>query len=295
MMPLWRSMLFVPATAERHLQKAHLRGADALYLDLEDSIAPSQKSAARARTRDAARHAGQTGTPVLVRINRPWRMAIADLEAAIWPEVSGIHLPKIDSAAHVRVIEEVMTELEAERGLSPRVLTILIETPEGLANVREIAKASPRIRALSLGGEDFAAAIGMPEPDEAALLPFMQQVQLAAREAGVLAHGYPGSIANFTDLDTYRASAERARRLGFDGGACIHPAQVPILNDAFSPTAEEIADAESLLAAYDKALASGEGAIEHKGRMIDIPVANRARRILAMCDPAARAGRGQPE
>lgn len=288
MTPHWRSILFIPATAERFIAKAAERGADALYLDLEDSVAEAEKPAARTRIRDAARTMGAGGTPVLVRINRPWRHAMADLEAAVWPEVAGLHLPKVECAYHVHALEEVMAELEAERGIeTPLCLTILIETPRGLANVREIAAASPRIRAISLGGEDFAEAMGMPEPDDETLIPFMQQVQLAAREAGVLAHGYPGSIANFTDLDAYRASAERARRMGFDGGACIHPAQVPILNTAFAPSAEEIADAEALVAAYDAALARGEGAISFRGKMIDVPVANRARRILALRDRLA--------
>ena len=110
---------------------------------------------------------------------------------------------------------------------------------------------------------------------------------MAAREAGILALGYPGSIANFSDLDAYRADIARARALGFDGGSCIHPAQVAILNEGFAPTSKEIAEAEGIIAAYDAALALGEGAVAYQGKMIDIPIADRARRTLAQRDRIA--------
>ena len=289
MLPLWRSSLFVPATSERFIAKAHLRGADAIKIDLEDAVAPTEKARARTLVPSVAASVGQAGADVLVRINRPWRMAVADLEASVGADVNGIVIPKIESADHVVFLEEIVAELEAERGLAPghTCFTLQIETAKGFLNVREIAGASRRNKAISVGNEDFAHMLGMPETISEALIGAMQTVQMAAREAGILAHGYPGSIANFSDLDAYRADIARARALGFDGGSCIHPAQVAILNEGFAPTAVEIAEAEGIIAAYDAALARGEGAVAYQGKMIDIPIADRARRTLAQRDRIA--------
>ena len=289
MLPLWRSSLFVPATSERFIAKAHLRGADAIKIDLEDAVAPTEKARARTLVPAVAASVGQAGADVLVRINRPWRMAVADLEASVGADVNGIVIPKIESADHVVFLEEIVAELEAERGLAPghTCFTLQIETAKGFLNVREIAGASHRNKAISVGNEDFAHMLGMPETISEALIGAMQTVQMAAREAGILALGYPGSIANFSDLDAYRANIARARALGFDGGSCIHPAQVAILNEGFAPTAKEIAEAEGIIAAYDAALARGEGAVAYEGKMIDIPIADRARRTLAQRDRIA--------
>ena len=286
MLPLWRSSLFVPATSERFIAKAHLRGADAIKIDLEDAVAPTEKARARSLVPAVAASVGQAGADVLVRINRPWRMAVADLEASVGADINGIVIPKIESADHVVFLEEIVAELEAERGLAPghTCFTLQIETAKGFLNVREIAGASRRNKAISVGNEDFAHMLGMPETISEALIGAMQTVQMAAREAGILALGYPGSIANFSDLDAYRADIARARALGFDGGSCIHPAQVAILNEGFAPTAVEIAEAEGIIAAYDAALARGEGAVAYQGKMIDIPIADRARRTLAQRD-----------
>ena len=288
-LPLWRSSLFVPATSERFIAKAHLRGADAIKIDLEDAVAPTEKARARTLVPAVAASVGQAGADVLVRINRPWRMAVADLEASVGADVDGIVIPKIESADHVVFLEEIVAELEAERGLAPghTCFTLQIETAKGFLNVREIAGASRRNKAISVGNEDFAHMLGMPETISEALIGAMQTVQMAAREAGILALGYPGSIANFSDLDAYRADIARARALGFDGGSCIHPAQVAILNEGFAPTALEIAEAEGIIAAYDAALARGEGAVAYQGKMIDIPIADRARRTLAQRDRIA--------
>ena len=289
MLPLWRSSLFVPATSERFIAKAHLRGADAIKIDLEDAVAPTEKARARTLVPAVAASVGQAGADVLVRINRPWRMAVADLEASVGADVNGIVIPKIESADHVVFLEEIVAELEAERCLAPghTCFTLQIETAKGFLNVREIAGASRRNKAISVGNEDFAHMLGMPETISEALIGAMQTVQMAAREAGILALGYPGSIANFSDLDAYRADIARARALGFDGGSCIHPAQVAILNEGFAPTAKEIAEAEGIIAAYDAALARGEGAVAYQGKMIDIPIADRARRTLAQRDRIA--------
>ncbi|MEM6624054.1 MAG: CoA ester lyase [Pseudomonadota bacterium] len=287
-LPLWRSMLFVPATSERFAAKAHTRGADAIIVDLEDSIAASEKGRARSILPQVLRQVGQGGADVVVRINRPVRLAVRDLEVAVVRQVQAISLPKTESASHVELMSEVMAEIEADRGLTTgdtRIIA-LIETVEGFANLSEIA-AHPRVVAVTLGGEDFAAALGMPSAEAEQMRPYLREIVLAARGAGKLALGYAGSIANFSNLDGYAADIAEARAMGFDGGSCIHPAQVPVLNKGFAPSAEEIIQAERVAAAYDRALAEGQGAIQLDGRMIDVPVAERARAILATRDRIA--------
>ena len=286
MAPVWRSMLYVPATSEKFLEKAHERGADAIKIDLEDAVAPQEKPRARTLVRDAAKLVAKGGADVLVRINRPMRMAVADLEASVWPEVQGLVLPKVESADHISFLSEMITELEVERGMVPghTRLMALIETPRGYSNARDIALSSSRLAAIALGQEDFSAEMGMVEPEGMSLLSYYQTVQVAAREAGILPIGYPGSIAEFTDLDLFRSNALIARKLGFDGGACIHPKQVPILNEAFTPTDSEVRRSENMVAAYDLAMAAGDGAVAFEGKMIDVPVVARAKRILFIRD-----------
>ena len=284
--PVWRSMLYVPATSEKFIEKAHERGADAIKIDLEDAVALAEKPRARALVRSAAKIVARGGADVLVRINRPLRMAVDDLEASVWPEVHGLVLPKVESADHIGFLAEIITELENERDMQQGHIKLmaLIETPRGYSNVREIAHSSERLSAIALGQEDFSAEMGMVEPEGMSLLSYYQTVQVAAREAGILPIGYPGSIAEFTDLELFKSNALVARKLGFDGGACIHPKQVPILNEAFTPTDEEIDRSERMVAAYDTAMAAGDGAVAFEGKMIDVPVVARAERILSIRD-----------
>ena len=284
--PVWRSMLYVPATSQKFIEKAHERGADAIKIDLEDAVAPQEKETARKLVKGAAKLVARGSADILVRINRPVRMAVADIEASIWSEVCGLVLPKVESADQIDFLCEIITELEEERGLEigHTKLMVLIERPRGYSNVRSIASSTTRLSAIALGQEDFSAEMGMLEPDGLSLLSYYQTVQVAAREAGILPIGYPGSIAEFTDLELFRSNAMIARSLGFDGGACIHPRQVPILNEAFTPTESEIDRAESMVRTYDEAMAAGDGAVAFEGKMIDVPVVARAQRILDIRD-----------
>jgi|TARA_S200000501_G_scaffold134150_1_gene126938 citrate lyase subunit beta/citryl-CoA lyase len=284
--PVWRSMLYVPATSEKFIEKAHERGADAIKIDLEDAVALAEKPRARTLVRSAAKTVARGGADVLVRINRPLRMAVDDLEASVWPEVHGLVLPKVESADHIGFLAEIITELEDERDMQRGHIKLmaLIETPRGYSNVRDIANSSERLSAIALGQEDFSAEMGMVEPEGMSLLSYYQTVQVAAREAGILPIGYPGSIAEFTDLELFKSNALIARKLGFDGGACIHPKQVPILNEAFTPTDDEIDRSERMVAVYDAAMAAGDGAVAFEGKMIDVPVVARAERILSIRD-----------
>ena len=292
-LPLWRSGLYVPVIVERFVDKAHERGADAVILDLEDSIPPAEKPRARSLVAAAAAKVAGNGTDVLVRLNRQWRMCIADLEACVGPAVRAVVLPKVADASHVRFVAEVLDELETARGMKPCSTGIvgLIETPDAVFDVRAIAGAHPRLLGLTLGPEDFALAAGMQPTPEGLFQPTMQ-VAMACAGAGILPLGFVGSIADFTDVEGFRAVIRQARRLGLRGGFCIHPAQVAVLNEEFSPTVAEIDDARGLIAAFEGALAQGLGAVTYKGKMVDIPVVERARAVLAV-DAAIRARAGR--
>ena len=176
-----------------------------------------------------------------------------------------------------------MSELEAERGMAVGTtkFTAMIETADAWFRMAEIAKADPRIVALTLGGEDFALSVGMLPTAEGLLMP-KQQLAIAARAAGILPLGFIGTVADYKDLDAFRETIRRSRRLGFRGASVIHPAQVPILNAEFAPSADEVGSARKIVAAYDDAVAAGRGSISVDGKMVDVPVVLRAQEVLAI-------------
>jgi citrate lyase subunit beta/citryl-CoA lyase len=281
-LPVWRSMLFVPVTVAKFVERAAERGADALILDLEDSVPAGEKQRGRELLQHAAVTVARHGADVVVRINRPWRQALRDIEAAVSPAVQALMLTKVESADHVRMIAEIVDELEAERGMvaGATKFVALIETADAFFRMPEIARAHARLIGLSVGAEDFALAVGMLPEAEGLFYP-KQQMIIAARAAGILPLGFIGTVADFRDLDAFRATIRRSRRLGFAGASCIHPSQVAILNEEYRPSPDEVTTAERLVAAYDAVTAAGIGAIELDGKMIDVPVVERAKRVLA--------------
>lgn len=282
MTPNWRSLLFVPVTAEKFVGKAHQRGADVVILDLEDSIPPAEKDAARAALPAAARTVGQAGAAVCVRINRPLEMSIPDIAAAVMPEVSVLMLPKVMGPEHVRLLAEVVAAREAALGLPDGHVRFVavVETPDALPNLPTIAAASPRMAAIGLGIEDLCTELEA-EPGGDAVYVFGMQVVAAARGAGILPMGSVGAFADFSDLDAYRQSLKRSRRLGFSCASCIHPAQVAVVNEEYGPAPEAVERARRLIVTFEAALAAGQGAVAFEGAMIDLPVVERARRVLA--------------
>jgi citrate lyase subunit beta/citryl-CoA lyase len=282
-LPVWRSALYVPANVPRFIDGAHKRGADAIIVDLEDSVPLAERPAARRDLIATAENVARGGADVIVRINRPWRQAMLDLEAAINPRVAALAVTKVDSADHIRLVSEVVSELEAERGMAvgSTKFTAMIETADAWFRMPEIAKADPRIVALTLGGEDFALSVGMLPTAEGLFMP-KQQLAIAARAAGILPLGFIGTVADYKDLDAFRETVRRSRRLGFRGASVIHPAQIPILNDEFAPSADEVASARKIVAAYDEAVAAGRGSISVDGKMVDVPVVLRAQEVLAI-------------
>src|SRR5437588_9589447 len=266
-LPVWRAALYVPANLPKFIDGASKRGADAIIVDLEDSVPIAERPAARRDLPATAESVSRGGADIIVRINRPWRQTMLDLEAAISPRVKALAVTKVDSGDHIRLIAEVASELEAERGMAVGTTQFIamIETPAAWFKMPEIALADRRIVALTLGGEDFALAMGMLPSAEALLMP-KQQLAIAARAAGILPLGFIGTVADYKDLDAFRNTIRRSRRLGFMGASCIHPSNVAILNEEFAPSAEEVSHAERMVAAYDRALAEHRGSIEFEGK-----------------------------
>ena len=279
--PVWRSLLYVPANVERFIEGAHRREADAIIIDLEDSVPESERPQARRDLQATAARVSRGGADVVVRINRPWRQTILDLEAAIAPQVQALAITKVDSADHVRLVAEVVSELEAERGMpvGTTQFTVMIETAAAFFRMPEIAGADRRVVAMTLGGEDFALSVGMLPDAEGLFLP-KQQLAIAARAAGVMPLGFIGTVADYKDLDAFRRTVQRSRRLGFLGASVVHPSQVPILNAEFGPSAEEVASARRIVEAYAEATAAGRGSIAVDGKMVDVPVVERAQQTL---------------
>jgi citrate lyase subunit beta / citryl-CoA lyase len=280
-LPVWRSLLYVPANVDRFIEGAHRREADAIIIDLEDSVPEAERTLARRDLQATAANVARGGADVVVRINRPWRQTILDLEAAISPRVQALAVTKADSADHVRLIAEVVSELEAERGLPVGAtrFIVMIETAAAFFRMPEIAAANPRIAAMTLGGEDFALSVGMLPEAEGLFMP-KQQLAIAARAAGIMPLGFIGTVADYKDLDAFRRTVQRSRRLGFLGASVIHPSQVPILNEEFAPSKDEVDSAHRIVAAYEQAVAAGRGSIAIDGKMVDVPVVERAHQTL---------------
>ncbi len=284
-LPVWRSLMYVPVNVDKFVDKAHTRGADVIQLDLEDSIPPAQKAEARKLVEKAAAKVRRGGADVVVRINQPLSLVVRDLEHAICPDVDGIACTKTDSASHVRLLDELVTELEEKRGMTvghTKFIT-MIETPDAFTRIDEIPRASPRVVAMNIGGEDFALNCNM-QPDDDALLHPKQRMIIAARAAGVMPLGFIGTVADFSDWERFRQMVRRSRRMGFDGAGCIHPGQVTIVNQEYTPSEEEVAYARKVIARDREAAAAGRGSFQIDGKMIDIPVVVRAERLVKRYD-----------
>lgn len=269
-----RSMLYVPASSERFIAKAHERGADAIILDLEDAVAASDKARARSGLMDAVAAVGRNGATVFVRINSDPDMLVDDAEAACRAGAFGLVVPKardpqtfVALAAHLAAVEQTVGRAETQ-------FIALIEDPAGVLDARLLGRA-PRVMALSSGGEDLALALGgKPTPDVLRFPKLM--VHYAAKAEGLLSFGLLRSVADYADHAAVAAAVKEAREHGFDGASCVHPAIVPIINDGFSATADEIAWAQRVMSAA----ATQDGAFTVDGAMVDAPVIARAAAIL---------------
>ena len=283
---LIRSLLYVPASSERFIAKAHEREADAIILDLEDAVVPAQKSAARARLATAVPSVRQRGAAVFVRINAEEELWRLDAEAAARAGVFGLLVPKSRDAGMLQHLAAMLEKLERRTGRSQVALVPMIEDAGAVLDARAIASATPRVLGLVAGGEDLATALDAEPTLETLYLPKLL-VHLAAKAAGVRSFGLLRTVADYGDLAAVEKSAREARALGFDGASCVHPSVVPILNRAFSPSGEELDRASRLIAAADEAKARGEGAFAFEGKMVDEPVVKRARALLERAGASA--------
>jgi citrate lyase subunit beta/citryl-CoA lyase len=244
-------------------------------------VPPAEKEKARTLVEKNAARVRRGGADVVVRINQPLSLAVRDVEHSIGPDVDGIAITKADSASHVRLLDELVTALEEKRGMKAghtRFLT-MIETADAFTRIDEIPRASPRTVGMLIGGEDFALDINA-QPDEDVLLHPKQRMIIAARAAGVMPLGFIGTVADFSDWEKFRVMVRRSRRFGFDGAGCIHPGQVKIVNEEYTPSEQEVAYARKVIQMDKEAAAAGRGSFQIDSKMIDIPVVVRAEKLI---------------
>jgi citrate lyase subunit beta/citryl-CoA lyase len=278
-----RSKLFVPGSRPELFAKALAGPADALSFDLEDSVVEARKAQARQAVRelllsDAAAASGKT---LIVRIN-PWGSAhaAADLRAVALPALHMVNLPKPTSPAEVVAVARALEEAEAAHAVArPIGLLLNIESPQALRRAHELACAHDRVQGLQLGLGDLFEPLGLSRRDAHAVAQALFSLRMAAGEAGVWA--CDSAFTDLKDTAAFRAEAQQARAMGFIGKSCIHPSQVALANEVFSPTAQEVADAQAVATAADLAAAAGRGAYVAAGKVIDAPFEQRARAVIA--------------
>jgi len=284
-----RSFLFAPGNHARRVEKAFTLGADAVILDLEDAVAVAEKPATRKPVAEAlARPRACRG---YVRVNAPSTpFCYADLVAVIGKGVDGVVLPKVESAADLHAIDWLMANLERERGLAEGSIDLMpiVETASGVARVDRILQANRlrpypgewRVRRIAFGAADYSHDVGLaPTLEEDQLAHARARLVLASRAAG-LENPVDSPWFHLKETQAFERALERSRRNGFQGRLCIHPDQVAPVNAAFTPSQEEVARAERIVAAFDEAEAQGAAAIQVDGQMVDYPIVHRARAVL---------------
>ena len=278
-----RSKLFVPGARPELFAKAMAGEADALSFDLEDSVTPELKSAARNAVASflGSEAVRQSPKAMIVRTNAPSTPYFAeDVDAVLGESIALLNLPKIESAEEVRAAVELIARAEASRGLQRRTrLLINIETPRALARAASIAGAHPRVAGLQLGLADMFEPYGIERHDLANVHSVLFALRMAAAQADVFA--LDGAYADIADSEGYREEAAMARRLGYLGKSCVHPRQVALANEAFAASDDEIARARRIVEAARAPDNAGRGAFMVDGKMIDLPFLKRAQALLA--------------
>jgi citrate lyase subunit beta/citryl-CoA lyase len=283
-----RSRLYLPGNEPKFMINAALHRPDALILDLEDSVPPAEKDAARILVRNALKALDFGGCERMVRIN-PGATGRSDLEAVLYGGVDVVLIPKAETADDVRTADERCRVLTARANLPRRAVWLMpiIESARGAMQALQVAQASERVCALAIGLEDYTADLGVPRTDDGRESFLARSLLVnAARAAGVQAIDTVYSdVGNEPGL---RKSVAEAKALGFDGKGCIHPRQIRPIHEAFAPSREELARAREIVAAWEVAQKRGLNVVSLGSKMIDPPVVARAQRVVA----AADAGRG---
>ncbi|HXJ78339.1 MAG TPA: CoA ester lyase [Candidatus Methylomirabilis sp.] len=290
-----RSLHFVPGGNEKMIQKALTLPADGLILDLEDAVTPDKKATTRPIVRGWLERLDFGGRERWIRMNPIWsEWAAADLEETIVGRPDGYIVPKPRRAEDIRQIVAILDRLESRHDLpfgSTKLIPLATETPEGLLNIREVAGASPRIVAISWGIEDLSAAMGLPRVRDAEGryldIPRYARVMctVAASAAGVDA--IDTVYTDIADLGGLRRESREGVAMGFVGKISIHPGQIEVINQEFTPSRDDAEDAVALIGAFEEQARRGAGAFAWKGLMVDLPHLTRARKIA---DRARAAG-----
>jgi len=285
---LFRSLLFVPANDQPKVAKALASGADAVILDLEDAVAESEKSAARARVAPVLRETRHCRC--YVRVNSlDTGHALKDVSSVVGPGLDGIVLPKVENAAALATADWLLRQLEQERSLPAGHVDLLplIETARGIVNLERLTGATSRVHRLAFGAADYTADLGIDwTSGEAELAHARGQLALHSRAAG-LEQPIDAPSLEIHDLEQVREAARRARMAGFQGKLCIHPAQVAVCREVFAPTPQELARARRIVAAFADAERRGIAAVTVDGSLVDYAVVARARRTLAAAGESA--------
>lgn len=285
-----RSLLILPVNVPRFVEKAYLRGADAIILDLEDAVPPGEKLEARKLVKQSIELAGRGGADVFVRVNNEPALLDEDVEASVHQGLYGIFLPKVESQKDVLDLAAHIARLEHERGIQPgrTKLSLHIESPAALLRIQEIAAASRRIDSMSLGMDDYCLSLGV-EPSTGGSELFFPLAMLATvcRATGLSAIGILGSVAGFRDLEGFEMAAEAGRQLGCTGAFCIHPDQVVILNRVFSPSAAKVEHARRVIETFEEGLKKGRASVTLDDRMVDTPVYKQAKLALERAEAVA--------
>ena len=283
-------MLSVPGLRERFIEKAQSVPADVILLDLEDSVPPARKLEARERVRAAIPRFDKRGRWLFVRPNDlSTGLLERDLEALVQPGLDGIHLPKTHSADVLRQVDHYLSLLERVRDLAPGSVRIIawIESAQGVAEVESICRASPRLIGASMGAEDYATSLGVMRTRAGQEIEFARaRVANAAIAAGLIPIDCPEP--DYQDLAHFERDIRHARELGYRGKYCIHPAQVELANQVFSPDRAQLDWAERVAKAYAEAEREGLGAVGVDGAMVDRPIYQRALDLLHWSEELAK-------
>ncbi|KMW59061.1 Malyl-CoA lyase [Candidatus Rhodobacter oscarellae] len=303
-----RCQLFGPGSNTKLFEKMAASAADVINLDLEDSVAPSDKDAARANVIEAINSVDWGKKTLSVRINgldTPyWYRDVVDLMEQAGPRLDQIMIPKVGCAADVYAVDALVTAIETAKARArPVSFEVIIESAAGIAHVEEIAAASPRLEAMSLGAADFAASMGMQTTGIGGTQENYYMLQdgqhhwsdpwhwaQAAIVAACRTHGVlpvDGPFGDFSDDDGYRAQARRSAVLGMVGKWAIHPKQIALANEVFTPSEQQVTEAKEILAAMEEAKASGAGATVYKGRLVDIASIKQAEVIVNQAEMIA--------
>ena len=288
-MTVMRSLLFVPGNQERMLERASGLKPDVFIPDMEDSVPLDEKANARAVTASYLSRLGKEGTPVIPRVNSlETGLLDDDLEAVVGENIFGVSVGKIYTPGDVAGICGKLEAMERKAGIEVGSVSLLpwIETAMAIVNLYEICSASPRIVGVAFGAEDFTNDMGIERTESESETYFARNsIAVAARAADVLALDTP--YFSFRDPDGLRENASVARQYGFKGKFAIHPAQIDIINETFSPSDSELAHARRVVEAFEEAEIRGRGSTSLDGKVVDVPVVKRAQALLELAESIA--------